>query len=107
MRLLLGKARRLLAVLLTPITPGARRAVVMLFLLTVALAAANLFWTAHEVKVSAAAERRQAAAEQAKWCSLIVTLDQADAAAPKKPAPGTFTAAFVSEIHDLRQSLGC
>lgn len=35
--------------LLTPITPGAKRAVVMLFVLVVALTAANLWFTASEV----------------------------------------------------------
>jgi hypothetical protein len=72
------------------------RAVVILFLLAVLIGAAGLFWTSHEVS-----------AQQGKWCSLIVTLDQANAAAPKKPAAGTFTAEFVAEIRGLRQSLGC
>lgn len=71
-------------------------AVVVLFLIAVAFGAFNLFWTSREVNN-----------EQGKWCGLVVTLDQADAAAAKKPAPGTFTAAFVGEIHELRQSLGC
>lgn len=90
------------------------RAVVVLFLIAVALGVFDLFWISHSVAVSAAAtqrviqaQQRQAAAEQAKWCSLIVTLDQANAAAPKKPAKGTFTAAFVAEIRELRKSLGC
>ena len=72
------------------------RAVVVLFLLGALAGAGNLFWTSHEV-----------GAEQAKWCGLVVTLDRADAAAPKKPASGTFTAALVGEIHGLRQALGC
>jgi hypothetical protein len=90
------------------------RAVIVLFAIAVVLGVFNLFWTSHSVGVSAAAtarvlaaQQRQAAAEQAKWCSLIVTLDQANAAAPKKPAAGTFTAAFVAEIRELRKSLGC
>jgi hypothetical protein len=72
------------------------RAVVVLFLIAALIGIGNLFWTGHSVN-----------AEQGKWCSLIVTLDQANAAAPKKPAAGTFTAALVSEIHQLRQELGC
>lgn len=72
------------------------RAVVVLFLLAVIVAGFSLFWTSHQVK-----------AEQGKWCGLVVTLDQADAAAPKKPAAGTFTAALVGEIHGLRKGLGC
>jgi hypothetical protein len=72
------------------------RAVVVLFLIGALAGIGNLFWTSHVVGT-----------EQGKWCSLIVTLDQANAAAPKKPAPGTFTAAFVAEIRQLRQDLGC
>jgi len=72
------------------------RAVVVLFLIGALLGAGNLLWTSYQVH-----------AQQSKWCALIVTLDQANAAAPKKPAPGTFTAAFVAEIRQLRQALGC
>jgi hypothetical protein len=72
------------------------RAVVVLFLIAALIGVGNLFWTSRAVN-----------AEQGKWCSLIVTLDQANAAAPKKPAAGTFTAALVGEIHGLRQALGC
>lgn len=82
-------------------------AIVVLFAIAVVLEVGNLIWTAHEVSVSAAAQQRQAAAEQRKWCGLIVTLDEADAAAAKKPASGTFTAALIGEIHQLRQGLGC
>ena len=74
----------------------ARYAFVVLAALMFLLAGANLLFTATQVN-----------AEQSKWCSLIVTLDQANAVAPKRPAAGTFTAAFVAEIHELRQSLGC
>jgi hypothetical protein len=72
------------------------RAVVVLFLIGALLGLASLFWTSHEVN-----------SEQGKWCGLVITLDKANAAAPKKPAAGTFTAEFVSEIHQLRQELGC
>jgi hypothetical protein len=72
------------------------RAVVVLFLIGVVFAVFNLLWTSHDVN-----------AEQSKWCGLVITLDQANAAAAKKPAAGTFTAEFVGEIHELRQSLGC
>jgi hypothetical protein len=83
------------------------RAIVVLFLIAALFGAFNLFWTSHSVNASAAATQHQAAVDQAKWCGLVVTLDQADAAAPKKPVKGTFTAALVAEIHDLRQNLGC
>lgn len=81
---------------LTPITPGAKRAVVVLFLLTVALAGVNLLWTSHAVD-----------ANNRKWCALMITIDRANAAAPKRPAPGTFTAEFTGEITQLSRSLGC
>jgi hypothetical protein len=83
------------------------RAIVVLFVIAAAGGVGNLFWTSHSVNTSAAAQQHLSAAEQRKWCSLIVTLDQADEAAAKKPAAGTFTAALVAEIHDLRQNLGC
>lgn len=72
------------------------RAVVVLFAIAVIVAGFGLFWTSHQVT-----------AEQGKWCGLVVTLDQADAAAAKPPAAGTFTAALVAEIHQLRENLGC
>jgi hypothetical protein len=72
------------------------RAVVVLFLIAALFGVGNLFWTSREV-----------GSEQSKWCGLVVTLDQADAAAPKQPAAGTFTSALVAEIHQLRQDLGC
>jgi hypothetical protein len=71
------------------------RAVVVLFGIAAAAGIGNLFWTSHTVGT-----------EQSKWCALIVTLDQANAAA-KKPAPGTTAAAFAAEIRQLRQDLGC
>lgn len=74
----------------------ARYAFVVIALLMFLLAGANLLFTTQQVN-----------AEQGKWCSLIVTLDTANAVAPKRPASGTFTAAFVAEIHQLRESLGC
>jgi len=72
------------------------RAVVVLFLLGALAGTGNLFWTSHVVAV-----------EQSKWCALIVTIDQANAAAKPKPAPGTFTAQFAAEVRQLRQDLGC
>lgn len=83
------------------------RAVVVLFLIAALSGVGNLFWTAHEVQSASAAQQHLSAAEQGKWCNLIVTLDEASATAPKRPAPGTFTSKFVSEIHALRQGLGC
>lgn len=51
-------------------TPGARRAVVVLFVLSFALAAANLFWTSHEVGAVSGAVRQasHAAATTAQLC---------------------------------------
>ena len=72
------------------------RAIVVLFLIAALAGVGNLFWSAHEVNT-----------EQGKWCGLVVTLDQADEAAKKPPAPGTFTAQLIAEIHDLRHSLEC
>jgi hypothetical protein len=71
------------------------RAVVVLFLIGALAGIGNLFWTSHVVGT-----------EQGQWCSLIVAIDQADAAAPR-PAPGTAAAAIAAAIHQRRQSLGC
>jgi len=71
------------------------RAVVVLFLIGALAGIGNLFWTSHAVSV-----------EQGQWCSLIVAIDRADAAAPR-PAPGTAAAAIAAAVHQRRQSLGC
>ena len=73
-----------------------RYAYAVLALLSLLVGAAAVLWSAHDVSVN-----------EQKWCALVSTIDQANAAAPKRPAPGTFTAQFVSEIHQLRNELGC
>lgn len=75
---------------------GVSWAIVVLFVFCAAGITGNLLWTAHSVDT-----------EQGKWCGLVVTLDRADEAAKKPPAPGTFTAQLVAEIHLLRSELGC
>lgn len=61
----LARARRFAAWLLTPITPGARRAVVFLFVLTLALAAADLLYSVHYADALQASQQRQAAQQRA------------------------------------------
>lgn len=73
-----------------------RYAYVVLAVLMLLTGAASVLWSAHDV-----------AANDRKWCALVSTMDQANAAAPKRPAPGTFTAQFISEIHVLKGELGC
>jgi len=75
---------------------GARRAFAVLFVLLLALSAADYLAAAHDVDVN-----------NQKWCSLMITLDRASAAEKKPPAPGTFTAQFTDDISGLRRNLGC
>lgn len=74
----------------------ARYAYVVLAVLSLLTGAAAVLWSAHDVSVN-----------DRKWCALMSTMDQANQAARKPPAPGTFTAQFVSEIHALKGELGC
>lgn len=74
----------------------ARYAYAVLAVLMLLVGAAAVLWSARDVAVN-----------ERKWCALVSTIDQANAAARKQPPPGTFTAQFVSEIHALRGELGC
>ena len=58
----------------TKITRGALYSIVMLFAVVLVLAAANLFWTAHEVNANNAARARQGAIVEAKLCHDIGTM---------------------------------
>ena len=73
------------------------RAVIVLFVIAVALAAFAIFWVSHAVRTATAAAQRQAAAEQAaqqraaavigaKLCSSLLPLE---ALAGLKPPPGS------------------
>lgn len=74
----------------------ARYSYVALALLMLIFAGSNLVFTAHEVGNS-----------NRKWCGLVTTIDRADTSAPKKPSAGTFTSQFITDIHMLKDSLGC
>ena len=81
--------------LLTPITPGAKRAVVSLFALTWLLAGANLLFTVHQV-----------AANDRKFCAVVTGL----AAAPAPPAAGAASARqrdWHERFAALSRDLGC
>lgn len=62
----------------------------------VALIGASILWNAHDVS-----------SNDRKWCSLVSTIDQANAAAKPHPPSGTFTERFITEVHALRGELGC
>ena len=78
----------------------ARRAAVVLTLVIVALAGVNLLFTARFVNEN-----------NHKWCSALVTLDDADQAALKAPPAqkpkGAYSFALISDFHQLRRELGC
>lgn len=95
----------------TPVTPGAKRAVVMLFVLSLMLNAANLLWTAHEVNSAAAAQRREQVTAQragqavaAKLCKTLGKL------AALQPPPGSAQAnpsrAYEQQLHETLSQLG-
>lgn len=73
-----------------------RYAFVALVVLSLLVGAAAVLWSAHDVTVN-----------DHKWCALMSTIDQANAAAKKQPPQGTFTARFVAEVHALKGELGC
>lgn len=73
-----------------------QHAFMFLVLLSFALAGASILWSAHDVT-----------ANDRKWCALVSTIDQANAAAHPQPPKGSFGARFVTEIHALRGELGC
>lgn len=86
-----------------------RRALVYLFALAVALAAANLFWTAHEVHAGQAAQRQAGAVLEAKLCTTFTRL------AALRPPPGNPetnpSRAYEDNLHvtldQLGADLGC
>lgn len=71
-------------------------AYVALVVLSLLVGAASVLWSAHDVT-----------ANDRKWCALVSTIDQANAAARPEPPRGTFTARFITEVHALRGELGC
>ena len=97
-------------------TPGARHAVAFLFIFAIVLAAANLFWTAHQVHVSTNAQQREQAAQRRqgrilgeKLCATFHGLAEL-----KPPAGNPATnpsRAFEQELHakldQLGADLGC
>lgn len=103
-------------------TRGARRAIVVLFTLTLAIGAANLVWTAHEVgaagaaqhqeqavqrrqaAVQAAAQRRQGAAFEVKLCTTLSRLAALEL--PPGTAPGSPSRAYLQEEHAVLAELG-
>lgn len=103
-------------------TSGARRAVVILFALTLAIGAANLFWTAHETNAAwaaqhqeQAAQQRQAAAQQAAQrrqsavfeAKLCTTLERLAALSPPPGNPASNPArGFDQQQHAILAQLG-
>lgn len=72
------------------ITKGARLAAVGLLILTLIVGAGNLLAAYLEVQAS-----------QHRWCSTLVTLDDADEHAPPPTSP--FAKHLVTDFHNLRQ----
>lgn len=70
------------------------RAVVVLFLLNTALIVVAYLFISHQAQVN-----------ERKWCTTLVTLDQADQRAPKPTSE--FGRKLVADFHQLRGSLGC
>lgn len=76
-------------------TPAVRfgYAVVVAFIACAAIAAASVFYAAHVQRES-----------DRKWCSLVITMDDAYRQTPPTTAPGKNLAASIAE---LRRKLGC
>lgn len=84
MNKLTARLKHLITRLLTPITPGAKRAVVTLFVLSLMLNGANLLWTAHEVHSATAAQHAQAAAQQRAQAAAQAAAQRAGEAVERK-----------------------
>jgi len=110
--------KRLLA-WMAPITPGARRAVVVLFMLTFLLAGASMLFTVgyyhreqaaqqHQAAQQQAAQRAQSAAFERKLCATFGRL------ASRRPPPGSpsdLSRAYLlwqwSQLAELGVDVGC
>jgi hypothetical protein len=81
-----------------PISPGAARSVVALFVLMVALSATNLFFTSWQVD-------RQAH----QWCTTLDLLTSRPVPRPPAKAAPAQTQAYLmyQDFTDLRHRLGC
>lgn len=120
MRVLEG-ARRLLEWALTPITPGARRAVVFLFAFTLAVAIVNLLWTAHQVGADDARWHQAIVTDDAHWhqalsdsqhkfCGVVGEITSVPAARPADPARAPVQERqyeWYQRFLALGQGLGC
>lgn len=91
------------------LTSAARRAVLVLILLTLALAGANLLWTSHVVNAGHAAQERAGQAVERKLCATLEQLaalrppTQADVK-PGQPYPPSF--AYEDQLHVTLAQLG-
>ena len=83
--------------LLTPITPGAKHAAVFLFALTLALAAANLFFTASEVSRLRAAVLSECA----------FAADLGSVPVPAVPKPSKLGISLIADSRQQWRKLGC
>lgn len=96
--------------LLTPITPGAKRSVVVLFVLTLALSGANLFWTSNQVGHVSGVVRTQDAEVRKLGTTVLASCAFArDVGSAPAPA-GKPSKLGISLIADSRQQwreLGC
>ena len=95
----------------TGMSRAKRQGVVWLFVVSLALSVANLFWTSHEVNANNAAQQQQQLAQQRagqlaeqKICTTLGTL------AALKPPPGNPQSnpsrAYLQEEHDTLAQLG-
>lgn len=83
-----------------PITPGALRAAVFLFVLSLALAALNFLWTANEVNLAAARARAQ--------CQFDADLGGVPLTLPKgASAPSRFGVTIISDARQAFRQAGC
>lgn len=90
--------------LLTPITPGAKRAFVALSVLTLLLAGASMLFTVQYYRAEQAAQRAQGAALERKLCT---TLGRLAALRPPPGDPeGNPSRAYLQEQHDVLAELG-
>ena len=89
----------LLRRLLTPITPGALRAIAVMFVLMVALAAFNLLFTAREVDQLRAAVQSE--------CAFAADVGNAPVTGPNVSRPSKLGVSLVADSRAQFRRLGC
>lgn len=104
LRALAALPRRLAAWATAPITPGARRAVVFLFVFTLVMAATSMWFAVTYYHREQAAQQHQAAAFEKRLCTTLGRL--AALKPPPLSGPSDLGRAYLQQQHQVLAELG-